>query len=130
MTNGTAGTEVDTSGRARRHVFGQRIKRGRAVIPLDVTVAQKAQVGGKAGMRHLRRKTQVAARQLSKPQNKRGNYLTANPDGTVGEWVGAGIMEARRAGKIKVHVQKALAQREGWRVNCAPPPAHLPSLYD
>lgn len=38
VTNGTAGTGADTSGRTRRHVFGQRIKRGRAVIPLDVTM--------------------------------------------------------------------------------------------
>lgn len=49
VTNGTVGTEVDTSGRTRQHVFGQRIKRGRAVIPLDVTVHRRHKWGGWAG---------------------------------------------------------------------------------
>lgn len=78
-------------------------------------------------MRHLRRKTQVAAREvaLSRPRNKnvtqsRGNYLTANPDGTVGAWWGAGIMEARRGERSRC-TYKRLPDR-GRRVNPAPLP--------
>lgn len=90
VKNDTAGTEVDRSGRTCRHVFGQRIKRGKAIIPLDVTVHRRQKWGG----------GELKQRELFNGQSGRDCRRVVG---------GRNNGSKEGGGEIKVHVQKAPA---------------------